>query len=67
MSNNNKKEYISIKNMTQKLWSDLPTYQRLVNRNWLQKVHSSLKEGGLWFYPNKGLVLIKKGEGFILK
>jgi len=53
--------------MTQKLWSDLPTYQRLVNRNWLQKVHSSLKEGGLWFYPNKGLVLIKKGEGFILK
>jgi len=65
MSNN--KEIISIKNMSQKLWGNLPTHQRLVNRNWLKQVHSSLKEGGFWMYPNQGLVFIKKGDGFVEK
>jgi hypothetical protein len=64
---NTEKKIISIKNLSQKLWGSLPTHQRLVNRNWLKKVHACLKEGGMWMYPNEGLVFIKKGNGFVEK
>ena len=43
---------------------DLPKWQRTANYEWLLKVHSSLKVGGVWAYPAWEMVFTKTEDGF---
>ena len=42
----------------------LPAYQRSANLEWLQKVHATLKDGGIWAYPRAQMLFTKTEDGF---
>jgi len=45
---------------------DLPKYQRDLNLEFLEQVHQTLKDDGVWAYPMAGMVFKKTEGGFEL-
>ena len=62
-----KKVFESTDALCNYLWSGLPRNQLLANKVLLRRMHSMINEGGVWIYPDRGLVFEKRGNGFVLK
>lgn len=65
MANPKNNEVIIVKDLALKLWGSLKSNEFIANWKWLSQVHHRTKEGGLWIYPNMGLIFKKAGNGFI--
>lgn len=56
---------LSIYEVTESFSADLPNWQFKANLAFVEGVHASLKDGGVWMSPALGKMYARAGGGFV--
>ena len=60
------KKILTIEDVAEVINEDLPADKAEINTAWLRNLHSTLKDGGEWAWPEGFRIYRKSGDGFVL-